>query len=405
MGILFVVRHLLDAEAFASFAFYLALAIACYGFCKFSFDAYAVREFVLHPANALPVLRKIIAIRVIGSGVVIGIVILGLRVFDKYEALYSIVIIFQIVRAVDSVEWLLRAEEKLIAQALVRLASMLFVISALIALVVYKPVVSGWHIVAVQVSEWCVILIVYSVIFALKRSGGSRDEKIDQEEVRASVRKIVSGSVYVYIGFVLFLLYSKVDQFLLNWLVGPDLYGIYMIAARLTESAVILIMSFNMFYYPKLVCAHQASFEVFSAMIRRISLVFLLMAVLVVFCVWGLRSSYLLFPLMIRNVVPYELLEILSWMIFSVIPVFFFGLRSSFFTIVDRPKNILIGSTCGVVAALFVGVPLMQVWGVYGGIACVVLVAFSSLLLSNFFSEYGRCYLKIVFGLKLHRNV
>lgn len=397
MGILFVARHLLDAEAFASFAFYLALAIACYGFCKFSFDAYAVREFVLHPANALPVLRKIIAIRVIGSGVVIGIVILGLRVFDKYEALYSIVIIFQIVRAVDSVEWLLRAEEKLIAQALVRLASMLFVISALIALVVYKPVVSGWHIVAVQVAEWCVILIVYSVIFALKRSGGSRDEKIDQEEVRASVRKIVSGSVYVYIGFVLFLLYSKVDQFLLNWLVGPDLYGIYMIAARLTESAVVLIMSLNMFFYPKLVSAHQESFELFSAMIRRVSLVFLLMAFLVVSCVWGLRSYYFFFPLAVRNVIPYELLEILSWMIFSVIPVFFFGLRSSFFTIIDEPKNILWGAVLGFISAVLLGVPLMYCFGVVGGAACVCLVAFFSLFFSNFFSVPGRSYLKVVF--------
>lgn len=397
MGILFVARYLLDVEAFASFAFYMALAVLCYGFCKFSFDAYAVREFVLYPTNALPVLRRIIAIRLIGSSVVVGVVVLGLHVFDKYEALYSIVIFCQLARAVDSVEWLLRAEEKLVAQALVRIASMLFVISALVALIVYKPVVSAWHIVAIQVSEWVVILIVYSLILLLRRSNGSCKEKIDCEEVRVSVRRIVSGSVYVYIGFILFLLYSKIDQFILNWLIKPDLYGVYMIAARLTESAVVLIMSLNMFFYPKLVSAYQNSFELFSSMIRRVSFVFLLVAISVVSSVWALRAFYFFFPLAIRNVIPYEMLEVLSWMIFSVVPVFFFGLRSSFFTIIDRPKNILWGAVLGFISAVLLGVPLMYYYGVFGGAVCVCLAAFFSLCFSNFISISGRLYLKAVF--------
>lgn len=404
MGILFIARHLLDADSFASFAFYLSLATLCYGISKFSFDAYAIREFVLNPSQAIPVLWRIMLIRSIGSIVIIGSLVAGLSAFHKYEELYSLIIVFQVVRVVDTVEWLLRAEGKLATQAVVRIVSMVVVLSALTVLLVNKPSVSAWHIVLVQVSEWVVILVAYLTVLARKAAKELPGGEIDKVLVAASVKKVVTGSMYAYVGFVLFLLYSKVDQFLLNWLLQSESYGVYMIAARLTETAVVLIMSLNLYFYPKLVSAHAISFERFSMMVRRISLAFLLMATVVVLCVWMARGLYDYFPPVLRDVVPNELLLILSWMIFSVVPVFFFGLRSSFFTIIDEPKNILAGAVCGVIVAVFVGVPLMRFFGVYGGIACVVLVAISSLLLSNFISMSGRRYLKIVFGLESRRG-
>lgn len=398
VGLLFFARHLLDAEDFADFAFYLAVAVVCYGVCKFSFDAYAVREFVLHPAESLPVLWRLIAIRGGGSVLVVGLVVFGFFVFGKYDAVFSILIVCQIVRAVDSVEWLLRAEEKLVLQALVRLASMLVVIAALFFLLFFVPVVCAWHIVFVQACEWGVILLAYSIVFLIKRKIVDPTRNLDPVVVGASVRKIVSGAMYVHVGFFLFLLYGKLDQFFLKWLLGSEVYGVYMVAARLTESAVILVISLNMFFYPKLVVAHQKSAELFSAMIRRYSFVFLLMAVFVVLCVWIMRFSYVHFPVAVRNIMPYELLEILSWMIFSLVPVFFFGLRSSFFTIIDEPRNIILGAGFGFASATLFGIPLMYSFGAFGGVACVFLVAFFSLFVSNFFSISGRVYLKVVFN-------
>ena len=400
VGVLFVARHLLGAESFASFAFYLSLATLCYGVSKFSFDAYAIREFVLHPSQAVSVLWRLMLIRSIGSIVIIGALMVCLSAFDKYEALYSLIIVFQFVRVVDTVEWLLRAEGKLATQAIVRIVSMIVVLLALTILLVNSHSVSAWHIVLVQLSEWGVILVAYLTIFARKATKEVSGGKADKLLLDASVKKVVAGSMYAYAGFVLFLLYSKIDQFLLNWLLQPESYGVYMIAARLTEAAVVLIMSLNLFFYPKLVSAHAVSFGRFSIMVRRISLAFLLIATVVVLFVWIARGLYDYFPLMFRDVVPNELLVILSWMIFSVIPVFFFGLRSSFFTIVDKPGNILFGAVLGFSSAVLIGIPLMYIWGALGGALCIFSVALFSLFLSNFCTVAGRRYLRVIFAIK-----
>lgn len=397
VGVLFVARHLLGAESFAGFAFYLSLATLCYGVSKFSFDAYAIREFVLHPSQAFSVLWRLMLIRSIGCIVIIGTLMVCLNAFGKYEALYSLIIVFQFVRVVDTVEWLLRAEGKLATQAIVRIVSMIAVLSALAILLVNDHSVSAWHIVWVQLSEWVVILVAYLTIFARKMAKEVSGREVDKLLLGASVKKVVAGSMYAYAGFVLFLLYSKIDQFLLNWLLQPESYGVYMIAARLTEAAVVLIMSLNLFFYPKLVNAHAVSFARFSIMLRRISLAFAFIAAVVVLCVWIARCLYDYFPLMFRDVVPNELLVTLSWMIFSVIPVFFFGLRSSFFTIVDKPGNILFGAVLGFSSAVLIGIPMMYVWGALGGALCICLVAIFALFFSNFCTSAGRQYLRILF--------
>jgi len=397
VGVLFVARHLLGAESFASFAFYLSLATLCYGVSKFSFDAYAIREFVLHPSQAVSVLWRLMLIRSIGCIVIIGILMVCLSAFDKYEALYSLIIVFQFVRVVDTVEWLLRAEGKLATQAIVRIVSMIVVLLALTILLVNSHSVAAWHLVLVQLSEWVVILLAYLMILARKTTKDVSVRKPDKLLLGTSVKKVVVGSMYAYAGFVLFLLYSKIDQFFLHWLLQPELYGVYMIAARLTEAAVVLIMSLNLFFYPKLVNAHAVSFERFSILLRSISLTFLLIAAVVVLCVWIARGLYDYFPLMFRDVVPNELLVILSWMIFSVIPVFFFGLRSSFFTIVDNPGNILFGAAVGCSFAVLVGIPLMYFFEELGGALCIFLVAICALFFSNFCTPAGRQYLRILF--------
>lgn len=398
VGVLFVARHLLNADAFANFAFYLSLATLCYGLSRFSFDAYVVKEFVLNPFRAIGVLWKIMLVRSLGSALVILVVIAFLCFFNKLDLLFSLIIIFQFFRVVDSVEWLLRAEGRLATQAVVRIISMVVVSVALIMLLSFANTISAWHIVMVQVSEWVVILIVYFIVFMRKAIFSEISSfRVGDFWNDPPVRKIVAGSMYVYAGFVLFVFYSKIDQLLLSWFLGAEMYGLYMMSARLIEASVVLIVSLNLFFYPKLVSAYSISFKRFSLMIRQVSFIFLFIAVGVIVVVWATRLTYDQFPSAFQGVVPYQLIELLSWMVFSVVPVFFFGLRSSFFTIIDRPENILFGSAFGLLSALFIGVPSMYFWGATGGAICILSVSFFSMFVSNFFTIAGRQYLKIVF--------
>lgn len=396
VGILLLARRELVGDEFAEFSFYLTVGLACYMFSRFSFDAYAIKEFVSNAEGAVHVLLRLVALRILGSLAVISIAIVLLALFGQLRWLLVPVIFLQFFRAFDLVELYLRARGNLLTQSVVRIFSMLLAFCFLLVSITFFSSSLEVFIYS-QAIEWLSISIFYagSLCFFCKAKGGANEL---HGTVLESVRKVLRGSVFVHISFGLFLVYSKFDQFLLKWVVAAGEYGDYMIAARLTEASIVLILSLNMFFYPKLVKAHRESYLLFNNMVRSLSIFFLLLSLLVVVVVWIFKAFYYSVPVLVSDYVPYEVLNLLSLLIFSTVPVFFFGLRSSYFSIVDSPRDVVMGGVWGVLCALLVGVPFVLYYGVFGAAIAVSIIALVALGFSNFCSRQGRAYLRIIFG-------
>lgn len=391
-GFLVAAQHLLSVEQFSNFAFYVVVAAFVYGVSKFSIDAYAIKEFVGRPEQAIFVLRRLCLLRAGWTGIIVLLSIAILYFSGRFYPVLSLLVVLQFFRSIDIFELLLRAEERLLFQALVRMFSMIVVTVLVAFFLMFEVSVDVETLVFVQALEWGVVILIYS--FSFFKCFGSKSA--ESCRVKEAVKKIVSGSSFVFFAFLLFLCYSKIDQLLLNWFAEAAEYGDYMIAARLVEASVVVVISLNMFFYPRLVRLYDVDRQNFFVMIKKISYSFLLVAGVVFLVVLALRVYYQFLPHIFTGLFSLRLIELLSWLAVSLFPVFLFGLRSSFFTIVDEPGNILLGSILGFAVSVLFGVPLIYFYGLYGGVACVLLTSVSSLLVSNFFSASGRTYLRLI---------
>lgn len=390
--VLLVARQILSPEEFSDFAFYLSIAVMLYGFSKFSLDAFSIREILLQPIIAGGLVWRLVGFRFAGSIFFFCCIVLFLYLFDKIYGVFLWLIFFQAIRSVDSVEWFMRAEGKIALQALARIFSMLVVLLLLyVCISDYGVDVKGWHLVIIQSTEWFLLALIF---FLWMR--GRKSQSIARRE-NDSFKSVVSKSLPAYLAYVFFILYSKIDQLFLESILEDVAYGNYMVAARINESAVILIGSLNMVLFPKLLVAYNRSKDAFSSYVRSISLFFLFLSVIVISIVWGGRLGYDFLPQAAKNFIPYEILEYLSLMVFSTVPIFFFGLRSSYFTITDNAFEILRGGGVGLFVALVLGIPSMYLWGAYGGVLCFVMSCLGALFVSNFLSSSGRSFMALVF--------
>ncbi|MEH6627056.1 MAG: hypothetical protein V7739_11460 [Motiliproteus sp.] len=392
-GIVFllIARKLLSPEDFSSFVFCYSLAIILYGFSKFSLDAFSIREIIHRPIMARGLVWRLVVFRFLFSSIFFLFFVLFLYIVDKIYGVFLWLIFLQALRSLDSVEWYLRAEGHVIFQAISRMVSMSIVLSLLLYVYNSGYEVESWNVVLIQSLEWMILALMYFfwMIHQEYQSGVSGGNDL--------FSLVVVKSMPAYLGYVFFIIYSKIDQILLEGFLGHVEYGNYMIAARVNESAVILIGSLNMVLFPKLVRAYNESKDSFCKYVRSVSLFFFFLSLLVVFCVWGVRFFYGFLPAMIKDLLPYDTVIYLSYMVFSIIPMFLFGLRSSYFSITGSTVEILKGGGFGLCAALFLGVPSVFLWGAYGGIFCFFISCLSALFISNFFSSPGRVFTRLVF--------
>ena len=393
VAVLLFARKLLTVDDFSNFAFYLSLAVLLYGFSKFSLDAYSIRTLVRHPEVSSSLVLKLILFRAVGSIAFLLLFLLGLFITGKFSLGFFFLLVFQLVRPLDSIEWLLRSTERIAYQSLCRIASMAVVISILVAVYLFGFDLEPINLAFVVGFEWVVLAILYMYwyffLYPKRRTWVGDGTKY--------LKSIVKGTFPSYVAFILFLAYSKFDQLVLKGCIDSVEYGNYMIAARLNESAVIIVVSLNMVLYPRLVQQHLSSMSKFSADVRRGSALFLFLGICVVGAVLGGRTLYPVLPEVFQRWLPFQVLKYLSLMIFSVLPVFFFGLRSSYFTIIDKPMHILWGGFLGLASMIILGVPLMRSMGGDGGALALIVSTIVALFISNFINRDGRLYLKIVF--------
>ena len=391
--VIFVAKENLDAVEFSFFGLYFSVATILYGFSKFSLDSFAIKKIVGFQYSKGRLIRNFVFFR-FGVCFLFLVIFLSLLYWmDKIYGWYFLLLLLQLIRSFDSVEWYLRAEGKVITQAGSRIFSMLVVLFVLSFFYFLDFDLSHLQFIYVLSLEWLFLSTVY--IFLMPKDGKSDIAKVNDEFV-----EVVRDSLPVYVAYALFLVYSKLDQIVMESLVSTYEYGYYIVAARINETAVILIGSINLVVFPRLVSLYRDDDRLFRVYIRKVSQLFFSMSLVIISMIWLARFFYDFMPEVIKALVEIEIIETLSVMIFSIIPVYAFGLRSSFFAITSQPKEILHGGVLGALVAFLCGVPLMIKLGVLGGVLSIILSSLSALFFSNFFTGGGRDYLRTVIGLR-----
>lgn len=97
----------------------------------------------------------------------------------------------------------------------------------------------------------------------------------------------------VYLGSIFAVVYLKIDQVMLRWLLGPESVGVYAVAAQLSEAWYIVPVAIVGSVFPKLIKLRQESQELFNHRLQQLFDALFLMAFVVAVVVTAFASAFI----------------------------------------------------------------------------------------------------------------
>ncbi len=403
IAILVLFRNILSAESFSLFAFYITVSLIVYSISKFSLDTIATKYIIEDKSSAKELLCSLMLFRFFITGFIIALLCICLLMLNKFDAVLFVIIVGQLFRIPDSIEWYLRANSQFNLQSLIRIFSLIVTTSLIAIFVISAYEFNNERYLVVIVSiEWIFICIAYLLLY-IRLFGGFKFFLPFYGKARDA---LLIATPILFAHFIS-LIYGRIDQLALESYLDDVLYGQYIIAARINDALLIVVFTLNLMIMPTLVSMKQLDECVYKDRIRFFSRVFFGLSVVVISFVWGLSliERYLSLNL-IAIYLGEGFLNIFKMLVLSSSVTFYFGLRSTFYVIEGWSRNILYGSLVGLAFGVFIGVPSMAKFGVEGGIFSVTFSAFFALFVTDLFSHRGRIFLMTLLsgGGRLHEK-
>jgi O-antigen/teichoic acid export membrane protein len=245
-----VARHLGPADfGLLSYAFALASLFAIVG--HLGLDSLIVRELVLEPEKATNVLgtvftMKVAAYLLAALALLVYTTLLKNHSQTEVHLLYLAAASIALAPAMTFTSWFH-------AKVLARYVS----ISGTLALLVagfgkLALVFVGAGVIAIAAMN--VVQIVFAaaigIFFYIRIKG---PPLTSWEFSPEAARALLSESWMIFLGSIFAVIYLKIDQVMLRWLVGPQEVGVYAVAAQLSEAAYFIPTAIVASVFPKLI--------------------------------------------------------------------------------------------------------------------------------------------------------
>lgn len=86
----------------------------------------------------------------------------------------------------------------------------------------------------------------------------------------ARARELLGQAWVIYLGSIFAVVYMKIDQVMLKWLVGPEEVGVYAVAAQLSEAWYFVPIAIVASFFPKLIQLHEADNAQFNRRLQQL---------------------------------------------------------------------------------------------------------------------------------------
>jgi O-antigen/teichoic acid export membrane protein len=382
--ILLLIKKIYGDEVFSVVSYALTLGAISYGLGKFSLDNLSIKLII---EEKFEVVRCVAAFRNMFSALACLMVcayalLISHEIFMNSPELL-LLILLQLFRTFDSVEWYLRVDERLEFQSFSRIFSMLIPFCLLIIVDFLHLQVNVQNLVIILSTEWIVIAIIYSM--ANKRSDYIGRYKMGYSKL---VKPTLIQALPLFLSFFAYMIYQRIDQLALIEFIPIAEYGYYSLAAKLNESSIVVIQSLSIILFPQLV--RMGVGIDFFYQFRKYTIVLFLLALLIqvaiyVFSLLQIRYSF--------EFIPNKTLSIMRLLGLSMVIYFAMGLRSAYFVIIGKTKTMLIGSLLAIVAATPISIILISRFGINGAVIGNIFTSSVALIISNFVTHEGRVFL------------
>ncbi len=118
-------------------------------------------------------------------------------------------------------------------------------------------VVSGAGVIAFAFAH-AAQFVIAALILAVLYKGTTRMSLMSWKASFAKARELLSQGWIIYLGSIFAVIYMKIDQVMLKWMVGAEEVGVYAVAAQLSEAWYFLPTAIVASFFPKLIKLHEA---------------------------------------------------------------------------------------------------------------------------------------------------
>lgn len=112
--------------------------------------------------------------------------------------------------------------------------------------------------------------VVAALILAHLYKSTTRTSVIDWQANLAKAKQLLSQGWIIYLSSIFAVIYMKIDQIMLKWMVGAQEVGVYAVAAQLSEAWYFLPIAVVASFFPKLIKLRDSDSELFNRRLQQL---------------------------------------------------------------------------------------------------------------------------------------
>lgn len=238
-----------------------------------------VREVVRHPEKVPETLGTTFMLKL--SGMLIGYALIVLYTFGFEEIggteFWMLLIVASAIffQTFDVVEYWFQSQVQAKYPAIAKSTSLLMAAGFKVLLVL-----SGAGVVAFAFAHTLQFMLA-AVILAVLYKGTTRASLTTWKASLAKAKELLSQGWIIYLGSIFAVIYMKIDQVMLKWMVGAEEVGVYAVAAQLSEAWYFLPTAIVASFFPKLIKLHAADSALFNKRFQQLFDVLFVLAIVV----------------------------------------------------------------------------------------------------------------------------
>jgi O-antigen/teichoic acid export membrane protein len=215
-----------------------------------------VREVVKKPDKVPETLGTTFMLKLAGMAIGYALILIYTLTFEQIGSteFWMLLIVASAIffQTFDVVEYWFQSQVQAKYPAIAKSTSLVIAAGIKVALVL-----SGAGVVAFAFAHTAQFMLA-ALILAMLYKGTTAVSLTTWKASFAKAKELLSQGWIIYLGSIFAVVYMKIDQVMLKWMVGAEEVGVYAVAAQLSEAWYFLPTAIVASFFPKLIKLHEA---------------------------------------------------------------------------------------------------------------------------------------------------
>ena len=392
--VIYVVRYL-GPKDFGLYSYVLSFTWLFVAISTLGLETISVREIVKQPQKKDEIIGTVFTLRILGG--IAAIILIGLTLIISHEDIYiSILILIAstafIFQSFSVIEYYFRASVKAKYNAYALSASVVFSSALKIILILIEAPLL--YFIAAFTFEYFVLAIGLVAVYK-----GNKYKILNWKYSKLLARSLLKDSWPLALSGVVVMIYMKIDQVMIKYMIDEEAVGFYAAAVRLCEAWYFIPVTICNSIFPAIVNSKNVSEEFYSNRLQKLYdlLAWLAIGIAVPVTFLSHEIIYILYGSEFAPAAP-----VLTIYIWAGVAVFLAVASSQYLVNENLTKLLFLRTLVGMIINVSLNLILIPVYGIVGS-AIATLVSYTAVTFAlsfhnKYYSQF-KMMLRSVFGI------